>query len=242
LELKGKRALVTGAAIRIGRAIAMALAGEGVHVALHFGRSSEAAIETQNQLEALGVRAPQLQADLTQAEACTSLVGRASDALDGPLDILINSAAIYPDGELGDTTLDTWEEVMAVNLRAPFLLSQAFAAQSPDPGSIINILDARSNRPGTDHFAYRIAKAGLEAMTKNLALDLAPAIRVNGLALGAILPPPGAGPEHLEGLAASRIPLRRAGNAGVVAGNVLHLLRQDFLTGVIIPLDGGEFL
>lgn len=242
MELVGKRALVTGAAIRIGRGIALGLAAQGVHIALHFGRSEEEALATQAELESLGVRAPRLQADLANPEAAASLVDRSVEALEGPLDILVNSAAIYPEGGLAETDLALWESTMAINLRAPYQLAQAFAAQAPEGGNIINILDARSNRPAADHLAYRLSKVALDAMTRNLATELAPAIRVNGLALGAMLPPPGAPSGHLEQIVQTRVPLRRSGSPEIVAQNVLHLLKQEFLTGVIIPLDGGEFL
>jgi len=246
MQLAGKRALVTGAAVRVGRAIALELARHGVHIGLHYGRSAEAARQTQSELQALGVRAPLLQADLANAHETGALLPAAANALNGPVDILVNSAALFTKGGLAETSLEIWDREMAINLRAPFQLSQAFAAQAPQGDAtdraIINILDARGNRPAADHFAYRLSKAGLETMTKNLAVELAPAIRVNGLALGAILPPPGASEAHLQRIAAERIPLGRAGNAELVAKNVVHLLTQDFLTGVVIPLDGGEFL
>jgi len=246
MQLAGKRALVTGAAVRVGKAIALELARQGVHIGLHFGRSGDAAKQTQSELQALGVRAPLLQADLANAQQTAELLPAAAAALDGPIDILVNSAAVYLDGGLAETSLEMWDREFAINLRAPFQLSQAFAAQTSTPAgkdrTIVNILDARSNRPAADHFAYRLTKAGLDTMTKNLAVELAPAIRVNALALGAILPPPGASEGHLDRIAAERIPLQRAGNAELVAKNVVHLLTQDFLTGVVIPLDGGEFL
>ncbi|MCZ7667911.1 MAG: SDR family oxidoreductase [Chloroflexi bacterium] len=116
------------------------------------------------------------------------------------------------------------------------------SCRAEQPGKIINILDARVRRPATDHFVYRLAKGGLWQMTEMLALELAPQVTVNGVALGAILPPPGEGAAYLDKIARERVPLRRAGSAEIVAENVCHLLRQDFLTGVIVPIDGGEFL
>ncbi|NJN82467.1 MAG: SDR family oxidoreductase, partial [Caldilineaceae bacterium] len=139
---------------------------------------------------------------------------------------------------------ELFDRLFAINLRAPFLLSQAFAAQLPQnaKGNIINILDARLNRPLPDHFVYRLAKGGLWQMTQMLALELAPRATVNAVALGAILPPPGQGQEYLDRMAQEQVPLRRAGSARIVTENVLHLLTQDFLTGVIVPIDGGQFL
>ena len=119
-----------------------------------------------------------------------------------------------------------WERLLAVNLRAPFLLSRAFAAQVPEDGQgkIINITDSRVRRPGTDHFVYRLTKGGLWQMTEMLALELAPRISVNGVALGAILPPPGKDSGYLEKIAKERVPLKRAGNAEDVGESVLYLL------------------
>jgi NAD(P)-dependent dehydrogenase (short-subunit alcohol dehydrogenase family) len=133
---------------------------------------------------------------------------------------------------------------MAINLRAPFFLSQAFARQLPPgaPGQIINVTDARVLRAGYDYLAYRLTKSALVTLTRALALELAPQIRVNAVALGAILPPPGEDERYLQQLAQERVPLRRTGSAEIVAANVLHLLQQPFLTGVIFPIDGGEFL
>ena len=133
---------------------------------------------------------------------------------------------------------------MAINLRAPFLLSRLFAEQVPADGrgAIVNILDARIYRPAGDHFAYRIAKAGLAAMTEMLAQDLAPRITVNGVAPGAMLPPPGKDAEWLRRLGEKRVPLKRPGNPLDVAESVLFLLMEDFLTGCILRLDGGEYL
>lgn len=246
MDLRNQRVLVTGGAIRVGRAIALRLAEAGAQVCIHYGRSADAAASTLSELEALGSRAAAISADLSDAEATACLIGRASDALGGPIDVLINSAAIFLPGDLAATDLAMWESQFGINLRAPFQLSQSFAAQvgsaEPAGGAIINILDARNNRPGADHFAYRLTKVALEAMTRNLAVDLAPAIRVNAVALGAILAPPGEDASYLEALAQTRVPLRRPGSPELVADNVLHLLQQDFLTGVVIPLDGGEFL
>ncbi len=134
--------------------------------------------------------------------------------------------------------------LFSVNLRAPFLLSRAFAAQIPDhrQGKIIHVTDSRVRHAGPDHFAYRLTKGGLWQMTEMMALELAPRITVNGVALGAILPPSGKEVADLQRIAKSRVPLKRHGSAEIIAENVLHLLCQDFLTGVVLPIDGGEFL
>ncbi|PIE81512.1 MAG: hypothetical protein CSA11_04010 [Chloroflexi bacterium] len=244
MNLQGKVAVVTGGAVRVGRALSLALAAEGCHLFIHYGRSAGAAIETKEAASAQGVQATIFSANLTEVGAAPRVVETAVSTF-GHVDILINNAGIFPEE---DTFMNTdaalWEQIMGINLRAPFLLSQAFAAQLPPdtPGKIINILDARVRHPQTDHFVYRFAKGSLWQMTEMLALELAPQVTVNGVALGAILPPPGQDESDLETIAQERIPLQRAGTAEIVAENVLHLLQQDFLTGVVIPVAGGEFL
>lgn len=244
MDLNGKTAVVTGGAIRVGRALVLALAEAGCNVFIHYGRSAGPAIQTKEDAEAFGVKAAINSANLANVDAAKRVMETAVSTF-GHIDILINSAAIFPeDDTFADTDSVLWDQIMNINLRAPFLLSQQFVTQLPTdtPGKIINILDARLRHPATDHFVYRFAKGSLWQMTEMLALELAPQIAVNGVALGAILPPPGKDASYLENIAQERIPLQRAGSAEIVAENVLHLLRQDFLTGVVIPLDGGEFL
>ncbi len=243
MNLDRKVAVVTGGAVRVGRAISLALAQAGCHVFVHYGRSAGPALETKEEIEATGVEAEIFSADLSDVTSTQLIIPSAIDRF-GKVDILINSAAIFLEGGLADTTIEMWDSQFAINLRAPFILSQAFAAQVPpgDAGAIVNIVDARIFRPAADHFAYRLTKSGLLSMTLNLAHELAPNIRVNAVALGAILPPPGKDDSYLNNLAQLRIPLQRAGNAEMVAQNVLHLLSQEFLTGVTIRIDGAEFL
>jgi NAD(P)-dependent dehydrogenase (short-subunit alcohol dehydrogenase family) len=244
MDLNGKTAVVTGGAIRVGRALVLALAEAGCNVFIHYGRSAGPAIQTKEEAEAFGVKAAIFSANLADVDAAKRVMETAVSTF-GHIDILINSAAIFPEEDtFADTDPVLWDQIMNINLRAPFLLSQQFVTQLPTdtPGKIINILDARLRHPATDHFVYRFAKGSLGQMTEMLALELAPQIAVNGVALGAILPPPGKDASYLENIAQERVPLQRAGSAEIVAENVLHLLRQDFLTGVIIPLDGGEFL
>lgn len=244
MELQGKTAVITGGAVRIGRALTLALAEAGCNVFIHYGRSASAAQQTQQEAQALGVRAAVYSADLDNAAQAQSVIPAAVAAF-GQVDILLNNAAIFPEADsFGRTDAALWDVLFHINLRAPFLLCQAFAAQLPAgrPGSIVNVLDARVRRPYADHFAYRLSKGGLWQMTEMLAHELAPHITVNGAALGAILPPPGQAHAYLEKLAQQRIPLQRPGSPDIVAASVLHLLRHDFLTGVILPIDGGEFL
>lgn len=227
----------------MGRAITLTLAEAGCNVLVHYGRSEGPAQETRREAEQRGVRAVIHSADLSQAAEAPGVVEAASHAF-GNVDILVNSAAVFLEGGLDETSVENWDTQFAVNARAPFLLSQAFSRQVPGDGAgnIVNIIDARIFRPGSDHFAYRLTKSVLADMTRNLAHELAPRVRVNALALGAILPPPGKDKAYLDELARTRVPLRRAGSAELVAQNVLHLLNQEFITGTILSLDGGEFL
>jgi NAD(P)-dependent dehydrogenase (short-subunit alcohol dehydrogenase family) len=243
MNLDGKVAVVTGGAVRLGRALTLALAASGCHVFIHYGHSEEAARQTQAAALARGVEAVVYSADLNDVAATQSVIVTAM-AHFGQVDILINNAAIFLPGNLAATSLAVWESQFAVNLRAPFLLSQGFAAQlAPDgAGKIINLADARVFRPAADQLAYRLTKAALVTLTQCLAQELAPRITVNAVAPGAILPPPEKDPAYLEELAHSQIPLRRAGNPNDVVASALYLLQQDFLTGIIIPVDGGQFL
>jgi pteridine reductase len=161
----------------------------------------------------------------------------------GRVDILVNSAAIFEPGRWYDTTDANWDRHFAVNLRAPFFLSQAFARQvaTPRRGHIVSIADWRAVRPGTDHIAYTLTKAALITMTQSLALALAPNIQVNAIAPGLILPPPDEDAAYLERRAA-RIPADRAGSPAEVAQALIFLLRSEFVTGDVIFVTGGEHL
>jgi pteridine reductase len=240
-DLQGQSALVTGAGRRLGRAFAEALASCGANIAVHYGRTAKGAEETVQVALSHGVRAVTLQADLSQTDQVSSLIERAVEALD-EVTLLINNASIFEPLGLMDTTLEAWQNHLMINLTAPFLLSQAFGRhRAGRQGAIINMLDWRALRPGPDHFPYTISKSGLVAMTRSLAQALAPNIRVNGLALGAILPPPG-----MEGFAEAVIkdvPLNRWGSVEETVDALLFLLAgPDFITGEILHLDGGRQL
>ena len=232
-------ALVTGGGHRVGRALVEALADAGADVVVHYGASSNEAEEVAQAVRGRGHRAATLGADLVEADQAARLLGRADDVL-GPVDWLVNSAAVFEPLQLDDTTVEAWDRHLAVNLRAPFLLSQAFArSRAGRPGAIVNILDWRALRPGADHFPYTIAKAGLAAMTRSLGVALAPSIRVNGLALGAILPPSDGG----GATALDTVPAGRWGRLEEVGGALRFLLEgPDFITGTILHIDGGRHL
>jgi NAD(P)-dependent dehydrogenase (short-subunit alcohol dehydrogenase family) len=244
MDLQDKTALVTGGGVRIGRAIALALAENGCDLVIHYGRSGGPAEAVRDEARALGVRAQLHAADLADPAQVAEIVPVAVDAFGG-LDVLINNAAIFPEEDRLHSVDDTlWDRLFAINLKAPFFLSQAFAAQrdANRRGVIVNLADARTRQPGSDHFAYRLTKGGVWQMTEMLAAALAPAVRVNAVALGAILPPPGRDERYILEYARRRVPLGHPGGERTVADGVLHLIAQDFVTGAVLPLDGGEFL
>lgn len=244
MNLQNKVAIVTGGGVRVGRALVLALARAGCDVLIHYGRSDEGAKRTLEDVETIyGRKGVIFSADLATPTAPQAIIDKAIDSF-GKVDILINSAAIFPEEDtFENTNAERFDTLMNVNLRAPYLLSRAFATAVGDQiGKIINITDARIFDVDIDHFIYRLTKLSLNTMTQMAALELAPNITVNAVALGAILPPPNKDRSYLDSLADEKVPLKRAGSAEIVAENVLHLLQQNFLTGVTIPLDGGQFL
>jgi pteridine reductase len=241
VELAGKKALVTGAGVRVGRAVAIALAREGVNIAVHYSSSATGAEETAAIAHSLGVEAVTLKADLASVPEAERLAGEASERLRG-LDILVNSAAIFEADDIETVTEDSWDRHFAVNLKTPFFLARAFARQlGGGSGHVVNVADWRAVRPGPRYIAYTLAKSGLLAATHALAAALAPAVQVNAVAPGAILPPPGGDQSYLVRLGET-LPLRRHGSPDDVARAVLYLLSSDFVTGETIFVDGGQHL
>lgn len=220
----------------------LALAGAGCDIVLHYNHAHEAAQATAADARALGVRVSVHQLDLARIETIDSLTALASQHLT-PASILINNAGSFAKDKLADLTLESWTDTFQVNLRAPVFLTQAFARALPatEQGAVVNITDWRVERPYKTHFSYTIAKAALDGFTRTAAVQLAPRIRVNAIALGAMLPPPDRDQAYLDAIAA-RLPLQRAGGAEVVADAMLYLLRNDFLTGEIVRLNGGAHL
>jgi len=242
MEIDGKVAIVTGGAVRLGKALALALAEHGARVVIHYGSSAAPAQATVRQIQAMGSDALAIQADLSQPGQTPSIVERAATHF-GQVDILVNSAAIFEPGNWGDTTEANWDRHFAINLKSPFFLSQAFAVHvgRGRAGHIVNIADWRGVRPGTGHVAYTLTKAALIAMTKSLAQALAPNIQVNAIAPGMILPPPGQDQAYLERWA-HKIPAQRVGSPEEVARALIFLLRSDFVTGDLIFVTGGQHL
>ena len=237
--LRGRTALVTGGARRLGRATALALAEAGVHVGVHYLASGAEAEETAAAIRAHGVRAVALPADLGQPATLESFFGRAVEAL-GPIDILINNASIFPAARLTEVSVDEIERNLRVNALGPFVLARALAAQQR-PASVVNFLDTRVLDYDAKHVAYHLSKRMLFDLTRMMALEFAPAVRVNGVAPGLILPPRGEDEAYLARLAHTN-PLQRYGGPDDVVAAVLFLLRSPFITGQIIYIDGGRHM
>jgi pteridine reductase len=240
IDLSGQSILITGAARRIGRSLALAAAAAGARVILHHGHSPSEAAQTSAEIRAQGAECLVLEADLGDMAQAQELVARAS--AEGPLHALVNNAAIFERLDLFDTSLEAWQRHLDINLTAPFVLSQAFARSlAPEAsGRILNILDWRALRPGADHLPYTVSKAALAALTRALAVALAPRIAVNGLALGAILPPSDgtAGAEALKA-----VPAGRWASLSEVNQAALFLLGgSGYVTGEILHVDGGRHL
>jgi len=238
--LTGKRVLVTGAAHRIGGALALAAASAGADVVIHYNQSRSDAEIVQSAIEQMGRRVVLLQADLSDPAQASGLVELALQ--DGPLYALVNSAAMFAPLTWQDSRVEDWNAHLALNLVAPFLLSQAFTRGLPEDahGRIVNLLDWRALRPGPDHLPYTVTKAALAALTRSLAVALAPRVSVNGLALGAILPPAAgaANPEILD-----KVPAQRWGTLAEVGDALLFLLGgPEYVTGEILYVDGGRHL
>lgn len=235
-------ALVTGGARRLGRAIVLALAGAGFDVALHYRGSGDEAEATAREVRALGRRALLLQADLADEAQVVPLVARATEGL-GPLGLLVNNASHFVRDEWDDATRGGWDAHLEPNLRAPFVLSQAFARALPDgaEGMVLNLADQRVWSL-TPHFvSYTVSKAGLWALTQSLALALAPRIRVNAIGPGPTLPSDRQTAEQFARQCAS-VPLGHGTSPDEVARAALALLSLPSVTGQMLALDGGQHL
>jgi len=242
VKLVNRNVLITGGARRLGRAMALAVARAGGNVIIHHGHSSKEALHVKEEIQSLGQKAHIIQADFSKREETKQVIPAALEF--GPLFALINNAAIFQDLEWENTTGKDWDNHLEINLTAPFLLSQAFASSLQDAakGRIINILDWRALRPGGDHFPYTITKAGLAALTRSMATSLAPDIVVNGLALGAILPPSDGAGDELDELI-ERVPAGRWAQVEEVEKALLFFLTgPTFITGEILHIDGGRHL
>ena len=235
-----RRALVTGGAVRVGRAISLALGEAGYDVAIHFASSAAAASEVEAAIREVGGRAETLEANLTQPREAEGLVARAIAQLGG-LDLLVNNAAIFPHARPEEVSVADWDRVFALNARAPFLCSRAAAAAMPEGGSIVNIADSGADEGWPGYAPYLASKAALVSLTRSLARAWAPGIRVNAVAPGPVVLPDSFGPEE-RAEAAARTALKRVGRAEDVAGAVLYLDRAEYVTGEVLYVDGGARL
>ncbi|WP_375254296.1 SDR family oxidoreductase [Yoonia sp.] len=246
------RALVTGAGARLGQAMALYLGRRGYDVAVHYAGSEAGAAETVAQLAAMGRNAVALQADLLDEAATQSLVSRSSEALGGPLTCLINNASIFEYDNIATGTRESWDRHMASNLRAPFVLTQNFAAQVPDPvldamdepvaqGLVVNMLDQRIHKLTPEFISYTIAKMGLWAMTRTTAQALAPKVRVNGIGPGPTLQGHRQSKSHFDKQRAATV-LKRGANPSDITATLGYFLDAPAVTGQMLAVDGGQHL
>lgn len=240
-ELAGRVALVTGAGKRLGRAIALRLAREGADVAVHYGKSAEEAREVVGEIEKVGRRAAAFSAELTDVGAIQKLVADIV-AHFGRLDILVNTAANFLQTKFGETSEATWDASLDTNVKAPFFCAQAAAPHLAKSGRgvIINFADLGGLQGWREFVPHSISKAGVVMLTKVLAKELAPGVRVNAIAPGTITMP-GDPPEWEEDYV-RRAPLGRSGRPADVADAVMYLVTAEFVTGHVLVLDGGRSL
>ena len=243
MDTTGKVALVTGAGVRVGKRIALALAGAGMHVAVHYHASADEAEETVAEIRALGVESEPFQGDLGRIESIRGLIA-AIDARWRRLDVLVNSAAIFPRTPWEEIDEAVWDRTIDVNLKAPF-----FTAWHAVPlmrrgggGKIVNIADWAGLRPYTNYLPYVISKGGIVTMTKALAKELAPEIEVNAIAPGPVMLPEDFEPDAAERVRKGTL-LKRLGSPEDVARSVVFLVAMtDFVTGHILVVDGGRLI
>ncbi|HEX4683897.1 MAG TPA: SDR family oxidoreductase [Gemmatimonadaceae bacterium] len=240
-DLRGRTALVTGAGHRVGRAIAVALGGRGMRVAVHYNATADGARETAKEIEAAGGEAKLFTGDLTDASQAPKLIADVTSAFGG-LDVLVNSAAVMVRTPFGEVTPDQWDDIMALNVRAPFFLAQAAAPHLKKArGTIVNICDLAAFETWPAYLPHGLSKAGMVYLTRSLARVLAPDVRVGGIAPGTVLLP-----ESWSSADARRLsdttPLGREGSPEDVTRTVLFILDSDYLTGETIIVDGGRHI
>ena len=242
MNLTGKTALVTGGAIRVGRAISLALADAGADIVVNYHSSADAARQTAAEINERGRQALPVCADVSQADQVRSLVEAAIDRF-GRLDILVNSASLWRRTPWSELDEAAWDQLLDIDLKGPFLCAKAAAPHlaAHGDGAIVNIVDLSAFVPFPNFMPHSVAKAGLANLTYALAMELAPAVRVNAVAPGPVLPPPDFTETQLAATA-KRTLLRRWGSAEDVAQAVVFLVRADYITGVVLPVDGGERL
>ncbi len=242
MDLVGKTALITGGAHRVGQAMTLALAQAGANVAVNYRSSKEKAQTTVAQAKTYGVQATAVQADVSQSDQVQSLVASVNETL-GPVDILINSASNFAKTPFPCHDLNAWRRVTDILVYGALSCANevAGAMLSRGEGAIINIVDLSAFQPWRGFGAHSVGKAALLALTRQLALELAPAVRVNAIAPGLILPPPHYTPQQTARSATNNL-MGRWGKTDDVTDALLYLLRSDFVTGEVLVVDGGERL
>jgi NAD(P)-dependent dehydrogenase (short-subunit alcohol dehydrogenase family) len=243
MELRGRWALVTGAAKRVGRTIAGALAERGANVVVHYHTSAGEAASTVSELERLGVRSLALGADLARPEDVARLAREAEERTGG-IDVLVNNASNYLRVPFDELTEAVWDASLDVNLKAPFLLSWHLgrAMKRRGRGRIINLADWAGERPYNDYLPYCVSKAGVVCLTKALAKALGPEVQVNAVAPGPVLPPDDLGAAERQAIARAT-PLKRLGTPEDVARCVRFLAEEaDSSTGAVFLVDGGRLI
>jgi pteridine reductase len=240
MNLKDKVALVTGGAVRVGRAITLGLAEAGAHVAVHYNQSTGPAQETVARARELGVEALAVQADLSDPQAARE-VARAARQHFGRVDVIAHAASPFIRASLADVTLESWRQVMGVLVDSFLLLAQELTPGMVErgEGAIVAILDRGAFDPWPGFLAHSVGKSALWALARNLAVELAPQVRVNGVVPGPVLPPPEYTQAQKDRIAAGTL-LGRWGNPQDVVDAVLFLLRSDYVTGEVLFVDGGE--
>lgn len=235
-------ALVTGASDRIGAAIAEALAEAGHAVIIHYRSDPEGAQRVRDRIRAAGGRADRLQADLADRRQRADLVGRAA-AIFGPLTVLVNNASVFHPDSARDVTEDLWDDHFAIHAEVPIFLARDFAAQLPPgtEGNIVNMIDERVLHPTPAYFSYSLSKAVLWSATRTLAQSLAPAIRVNAIGPGPVVPHKGQSEDEFRQSVES-LPLKRHADPRQIAQGVLAILSMPSYTGQMLALDGGRHL
>jgi NAD(P)-dependent dehydrogenase (short-subunit alcohol dehydrogenase family) len=242
VELRGGSALITGAALRVGRTLAEGLAREGMRVVVHYHGSAEAGREVVARIRAGGGEAVGVRGDLSRMADLQRVASEAAAAFGG-LDVLVNNASVFPTERLEETDEALWDHTLAVNLKAPFFLIRELAPvmRGSKGAVVVNLADLAGVQSWAGHAAHGIAKAGLLHLTRVAARELAPEIRVNAIAPGSVLPPQDMPAEQVERLR-RRTPLQRIGSPDDVLQALLYLLRADFVTGEVLVVDGGRLL
>ena len=240
MNLKGKTGLVTGGGVRVGKAITLALAQAGANVVINYSRSAQQAEETAAEARALGVGALAVMADIGDPDQVARMVAQANERFGG-VDLLVNSASLWAQSPMPANDVTMWRRVISIALDGAFYCSNAVAPHmlAKGEGAIVNIVDLSAWEPWPNYGAHSVAKAGLLALTRQLALELAPAVRVNAVAPGPVLPPPEYTPAMIETTAGHTL-LKRWGKPDDISQAVVFLLQADYINADCLIVDGGE--